>query len=206
MMSSEPDVQEDVLPGQILQAALHLYQKYGLNKVTMDDVSKAIGKSRATLYYYYKSRDEIFEAVMEQLMHEVMDEMERAVKQADSVEDKIRAFCLTKIRISEERKPFFGAMEAGMGEDEISAYAALMSGFHQRLMQEEESLLKKMLSAGMKQNKIRLLKLKERRMLIFVLLSGVRGIKRELQHKNDFGDLHAAVDTFTDMAVKWLQH
>lgn len=205
MMSSGLSVREDVLPGQILQAALQLYQKHGLKKVTMDDVSKAIGKSRTTLYYYYKNRDEIFGAVMEQLIHEVMDEMEKAVAEADSPENKIRAFCLTKIKVSEEKKAFFNAMEAGMDEDEISAHAAVMSSLHQRLMQEEAILLKKMLTAGMKQGKIRPMRPKERRMLIFVLLSGVRGIKRELQRKNDFGDLRAAVNTFTDMAVKWLQ-
>lgn len=205
MMSSGLSVREDVLPGQILQAALQLYQKHGLKKVTMDDVSKAIGKSRTTLYYYYKNRDEIFGAVMEQLIHEVMDEMEKAVAEADSPKNKIRAFCLTKIKVSEEKKAFFNAMEAGMDEDEISAHAAVMSSLHQRLMQEEAILLKKMLTAGMKQGKIRPMRPKERRMLIFVLLSGVRGIKRELQRKNDFGDLRAAVNTFTDMAVKWLQ-
>lgn len=205
MMSSGLSVREDVLPGQILQAALQLYQKHGLKKVTMDDVSKAIGKSRTTLYYYYKNRDEIFGAVMEQLIHEVMDEMEKAVAEADSPKNKIRAFCLTKIKVSEEKKAFFNAMEAGMDEDEISAHAAVMSSFHQRLMQEEAILLKKMLTAGMKQGKIRPMRPKERRMLIFVLLSGIRGMKRELQRKNDFGDLHAAVNTFTDMAVKWLQ-
>ncbi|WP_187774774.1 TetR/AcrR family transcriptional regulator [Pedobacter sp. BS3] len=203
-MSPEPSIQEDILPEQILQAALQLYLRHGLKKVTMDDVSKVIGKSRSTLYYYYKNRDEIFEAVMDALIREVLDEITRTVDQADTVENKIRAFCLAKIKTSEDRRPVFTAMEAGMDADEISRHAKTMSGVHRRLMKAEAELLKKVLTTGVKNSQIRPLRPKEQDMLIFILLSGIRGIRREMRHENNFSNLKPAVDTLTAMAMKWL--
>ena len=203
-MSIEPAIYEDILPEQILQAALQLYLKHGVRKVTMDDVSKVIGKSRSTLYYYYKNRDEIFEAVMEALIREVMDEIMQAVDEAGSVELKIRAFCLAKVKTSEDRRAIFAAMEAGMDADEISRHAKTMSNVHRQMMSREAALLKKVLSAGMKQGEVRPLKNKERDMLIFILLSGIRGIKREMKHEDDFSNLGAAVDTLTGMTMRWL--
>ena len=47
---------EDDIQKQILQAALQLFQAHGFRRVTMDDVAKAIGKGRSSLYYYYKSK------------------------------------------------------------------------------------------------------------------------------------------------------
>jgi len=197
--------QEDILPGQILQAALQLYQKQGLKKVTMDDVAKAIGKTRSALYYYYKNRDDIFEAVMAKLIAEVIGEIGRAIDQADTTEQKIRTFCLTKVKTSESRQSFFKAIEAGMDVDEISRHANLMSDIHKRMMQEEKTLLKSFLATGIKSGEIRSLKPKEQDMLIFILQSGIRGIRRELLHEGSFSRLPAAVETLTGMAMAWLK-
>lgn len=48
---------------QILDSAIDVFCKYGYSKVSMDDIAKAWGKSRTTLYYYYKNKLEIFEAL-----------------------------------------------------------------------------------------------------------------------------------------------
>ncbi|WP_345990272.1 helix-turn-helix domain-containing protein [Chryseobacterium sp. Chry.R1] len=56
---SQPLSQEEILKSQILQTAQDLYQRYGIKKVTMDDVAKAVGKTRSALYYYFKNRDEL---------------------------------------------------------------------------------------------------------------------------------------------------
>ncbi|GAA4307240.1 TetR/AcrR family transcriptional regulator [Compostibacter hankyongensis] len=203
-MSSTTSIQEEILPEQILQAALQLYLKHGLKKVTMDDVSKVIGKSRSALYYYYRNRDEIFEAVMETLIREVIDEIAVAMDHAGAVKDKIRAFGLTKIKTSEDRKAIFTAMEAGMDADEISRHTRTMSEVHKRMMKSEAALLKKALSEAAKNGDIRPLKPKEQEMLIFILLSGIRGIRREMRHDNDFSRLEITVDTLTEMIMKWV--
>jgi AcrR family transcriptional regulator len=205
IMASESIAQEDILPEQILQAASQLFLKHGLKKVTMDDVSRLIGKSRSSLYYYYKNRDEIFEAVMDALIHEVVDEMAEAVKNAVSVEEKIRAFCLTKVKTSEDKKAFFSSMEAGMDAEEISWHNQIMSDVHKRLMAAESSLLKTMFSAGVKSGEIRKLKPKELDSLIFILLSGIRGIRREMRYENDFSKLGTSVDTLTAIIMSWLK-
>jgi len=198
-------LQEDMLPEQILQAAYQLYQKHGLKKVTMDDVSKAIGKSRSALYYYYKNRDEIFEAVLDRLIRQVKQEIAIAMDNTTGVAQKIRAFCLAKIRTSEEKKSFFSAIETGLDAEEMSRHAQFMNDVHRRMMQAETELLKPMLQAGAKAGEIRPLKPREQESLIFVLQSGVRGIRRELALEDSFSRLNTAVDTFTAMTVAWLQ-
>ncbi|PSK91156.1 TetR/AcrR family transcriptional regulator [Taibaiella chishuiensis] len=197
--------QEDILRDQILRAALQLYQKHGLKKVTMDDVSRAIGKSRSTLYYYFKNRDDIFEAVMAMLIEEVTAEIKAAMDKARTLKEKLRAFCLTKVKTSEDRRPFFTAIEAGMNADEISRHAQIISSIHKRLMRAEGALLKAALVAAVSAGAIRSLKPKEQEMLIFILLSGIRGIRRELLQEDSFTRLQPAVDTLTGMAMCWLE-
>ncbi len=203
-MASTTPIQEDILATQILQAALQLYLKHGLKKVTMDDVSKVIGKSRSTIYYYFKSKDEIFEAVMEALVIEVIEEIAQAMEKEDNLEEQIRAFCLAKIKTSENKKTIFSAMEAGMDADEISIHVQIMGAVHMRLIKQETALIKKHLSFAASKRVIRSLKPKEQDMFIFILLSSTRGIKREMAYENNFGNLKTTIDTLTSMMMKWL--
>lgn len=204
-MSAEPNIVEDVLPEQILQAALQLYLKYGVKKVTMDDVAKLIGKSRTAIYYYYKNRDEIFDAVMQTLVHEVLGEIRQETDKADNLQAKLRAFCLAKIKSSESRRTIFSAMEQGMDADEISRHTQTMNSLHKQMMKGEAALLKSIISEGRANENIRPLKTKEMERLIFVLLSGIRGIKREMNHENDFSDMDAVIGTLVGMAMRWLE-
>jgi AcrR family transcriptional regulator len=197
-------IQEDMLPEQILKAALQLYQQYGIRKVTMDDVSRMIGKTRTTLYYYYKNKEELFEAVMDMLVKEITDEIAAAMNEAASLREKIAAFCSAKIKTAGERKAVLTALENGMDPNEISGHSKAMLEIHKRLMKRESALLKKSISFSMNNGEIRQLKPRETDMLVFIILTGIRGIKREMNYDNDFSKLNYAINTLADMAVCWL--
>jgi len=49
---------------QILLGALKVFKREGIEKTTMDQVANESGFGKATLYYYYSSKDEIFDDVM----------------------------------------------------------------------------------------------------------------------------------------------
>src|ERR1700754_5251835 len=102
-MSTSISTKEDLMQQQILAAAKRLFQQYGLAKVTMDDVARAIGKGRSSLYYYYKSKDEIFNAIMDIEIRHMLTAIARAVGRAATVEQKINAFCVTKLKVLREK-------------------------------------------------------------------------------------------------------
>ena len=53
------------LQGALLDAAEECFARFGLRKTTMEDVARAGGVSRATLYRYFKNRDELLLGVVE---------------------------------------------------------------------------------------------------------------------------------------------
>ncbi|MDP4278587.1 MAG: TetR/AcrR family transcriptional regulator, partial [Bacteroidota bacterium] len=48
---------------EIVLAAQKLIQKFGLKKTTMNEIAAACGKAKITLYYYYYSLDDVYDAV-----------------------------------------------------------------------------------------------------------------------------------------------
>lgn len=172
--------QDELLINQILQTAKSLYQRYGLKKVTMDDVAKSIGKTRTALYYYFKNRDELFEAVMLHLVQEVKDELENVIACEKDLEAKITTFCIAKVRGPEKSKSFIAAIESGMDNDERSKYANIMWNVHQKMMQAETILLKKIIQHAVDQKEIPAQNNSNLEVLLLVLLSSIRGIRREI--------------------------
>src|SRR6202165_1064867 len=122
IMSVSNPLKEDVIQDQILQAAKRLFQVHGLHKVTMDDVAKAIGKGRSSLYYYYKSKDEIFDAVMDIEFKEMLNAIAQAINQESTVEQKINAFCVTKLKVLREKRALYNTLDVGMDADEMSHF------------------------------------------------------------------------------------
>lgn len=50
---------------KIVDAGLHVLAEKGYHKTTMDDVADRLGISKGTLYLYFKSREELFRAIVE---------------------------------------------------------------------------------------------------------------------------------------------
>ena len=206
MSSPAPASQDDIIQQEILKAAIRLYQKFGPNGFTMDDLAAAAGRSRTSLYYYYKNRDEIYQAVMDKIARDIAAGIRQAVAAAETLRDKIYAFCDTKLKTSEEWKKVFSAMMATMDAEEQSNHAKVMYSWHKRLIHYESVILNEILADATRRKEMRVISASEQDTLIFLLYSGIRGVRREIFELNDPHDLKAALQLLTDMVVKWLKN
>lgn len=58
---------------QILGAAEEVILRYGVDKTTMDDIAKAVGVSRPTVYRYFADRDSLLSALIERRSRMLFD-------------------------------------------------------------------------------------------------------------------------------------
>jgi AcrR family transcriptional regulator len=203
-MPVEPTIKDDLFQEQVIKAAQQLFRQYGLQKVTMDDVAKAVGKGRSSLYYYYKNKIEIFGAVMDLEIGEILAEVTRAVDKAVGVEQQIYAFCVTKLKEARKRRTFYASLETGMDADEMTHYAKAEHTIRAKMMAQEGDLLKKILTAGVEKGELRALDQQELDGLVFVLRSSILGLKRELLADNNFRRMEPAIDILTRAIIHGL--
>ncbi len=195
---------EDLIQAQILEAAKQLFEVHGLAKVTMDDVAKAIGKGRSSLYYYYKSKDEIFDAVINIEITQTLTAMNKAVDQATTVEEKVNAFFATKLRARRGKGSFYNAMEAGMDADAISNFNKTKIVYHDLIMKREAAMLTQILNDGIKKGKLKKMDQNGMDALIFILLSTLHGLKSEMWLENNVRKIEPVVDELTRMIMHGL--
>ena len=84
-------------PGQeqrILQVAKELFTKRGFSNVAMRDICRAANVTPPTIYYYFKNKEALFDAVVRETitMSEFINRLEEESGKAQGHEAKIRAF------------------------------------------------------------------------------------------------------------------
>jgi AcrR family transcriptional regulator len=206
MMSSTAQApQDDMIQQEILKAAIRLYQKFGPNGFTMDHLAAAAGRSRTSLYYYYKNRDEIYQAVMDKIARDMTAEVRREVNAVETLRDKIYAFCHAKLKASEEWKKVFSAMMASMDAEEQSKHARVMYSWHKKLIHQESMILNEILAGATRRKEMRKIPPGDQDTLVFLIYSGIRGFRREIFELNDPHDLKTTLQLLTDMVVMWLK-
>jgi AcrR family transcriptional regulator len=90
-MSPRPDVSEE-RRSQILEAALKVFARLGLDKARMDDIVSESGLSKGAIYWYFKSKDEIIAAILDSLFNREMQELETLNAREGPVYERLLAF------------------------------------------------------------------------------------------------------------------
>lgn len=73
----------------ILHAAEHIFAKQGLAGARTDAIAAAAGVNKALIYYYFKSKDALYVAVVEEHMKEFSRQALVLLSNEESVKDKI---------------------------------------------------------------------------------------------------------------------
>lgn len=74
---------------RILEISEELFFRFGIRSVTMDDIAKALGISKKTIYNHFKDKDEIVEGVAEQTLQRDKCESEKIHDRAKDPIDEI---------------------------------------------------------------------------------------------------------------------
>ncbi|MCS7257983.1 MAG: TetR/AcrR family transcriptional regulator, partial [candidate division WOR-3 bacterium] len=92
----------EVKKEQILKAAGEVFARYGLSKTTIEDIAKAAGVGKSSIYYYFENKDEIFKAVIEEQVRAVQEKIKKAIETADNPIDKLKTFAVTRMKCFRE--------------------------------------------------------------------------------------------------------
>lgn len=74
---------------KLIDVARHLFAKNGMEDTTMNDIAVASSKGRRTLYTYFKSKEEVFYAVIEREMTRMSERLKLVADKDLEPEDKL---------------------------------------------------------------------------------------------------------------------
>jgi len=74
---------KEARPEEILEAALTMFTEKGFAGTRLDEIARAAGISKGTLYLYFKSKQEIFEAAIQHTIGPRLEQVEKLVGDDD---------------------------------------------------------------------------------------------------------------------------
>ncbi len=76
----------------IIRAAIQIFARDGLERGKIADIAKEAGIGKGTVYEYFSSKDEIFNAIVDTIMGDLLDASEKLYSMDLSPYDKLRTF------------------------------------------------------------------------------------------------------------------
>lgn len=188
---------DEIIIQSIIDAAKKLMQQYGLSKTTMEDIAKAAGKGKSTLYYYFKSKEEIFDAVINQEMDDFFQTVKTAVNKQVDASEMLKAYIITKIKTLKTKVNLYRfAIETDLHPDTIND---LFVKLKNRYDNEEKKLIGSILKLGIDNKLYRTEIQSEIGMLSELLVTCVRGVELEIITQNKYKTLTDKADMLVNI-------
>lgn len=87
---------------KLVDIARQLFAKKGIEGTTMNDIAVASGKGRRTLYTYFKSKADVYYAVIESELERLSDKLDEVAAKKTSPQDKIIELIYTHLSMIKE--------------------------------------------------------------------------------------------------------
>lgn len=102
-MKEEPIVHQN----RIADEAEKLFSKHGIDNTSMDEIAKMAGYSKATLYVYFKNKEEIVSFLSLKSMSKLRDAISKAVDSSEGSRAKFIAICRALADYQNEYPEYF---------------------------------------------------------------------------------------------------
>jgi AcrR family transcriptional regulator len=95
---------------KIIKTAGQIFSRYGFKKTTMEEIARALKMGKSSIYYYYQSKEEIFEAVVLNEANILRNELTTAIKSVDSPIGKMRNYVFVRMKSFEKLANYYNAI------------------------------------------------------------------------------------------------
>ncbi|MCX2477854.1 TetR/AcrR family transcriptional regulator [Pedobacter sp. MC2016-15] len=187
---------DEIVIEEILSGAKKLFGKHGLKKTTMEEIATAAGKGKSTLYYYFPSKNEIFEAVVEDEMKNVVKRIREAVNASLTAKDKLKAFLQAQITsiigFHSFREVLF---------DDLLASMRMLIWIKSRYEQIQIDMIKEILLGGCQSGEFKEMSADRMNKMSFVMVTAFRGLHFPLSIELSELQTNEYFDEMIDMLI-----
>ena len=176
-MKTKQQVVSEFRRTEILNAARSVFARKGFVRGIMDAIAKEAGLAKGTVYLYFRSKEEIYRAVVDHNMEFLKKDTLERIDAAKTLKDKIRAFTLARLENAEAKKEIFRIMDTESGS------LSLTRSQYRRWLREPVLLLASAIEKASKRGEIRRVPSQEVAWLIADMTRGT--IQRRLLGQTD---------------------
>ena len=173
----------------IIKTAQKLFARFGFNKTTVDEIASAAHIAKSTLYHHFASKEDIFRAVIEREGKTLAKRIREAVEEADTPQEKLRAYVITRMDHLRELANFYSALR-----DEYLEHYPFIESVRQKDFEDEMAMFREILSEGLRKKALNL-KGGDVEMTALAVITALKGLEYPWTAQTGIADIneHAEV-------------
>lgn len=181
----------------IIETARKLFGKYGFNKTSVDDIAHQLHIAKGTIYHYFKSKVDILEEVISREEKLLRDELKRNIDAAETPQDKLRAFVITRFNFIKNLSNYYDALK----EDYLSNHA-FIERVRKSDLEKDLNIVSQILEEG--KSKF-VFNIHNVYFTASAILTAIHGLEYPLVINNQFRDFERSVDELLKILLKGIE-
>ena len=169
----------------IVGVARRIFTRYGFRKATMEEIASTSQMGKSSIYYYFKSKEEIFRAVVEFEARMLKERLSRIIGKNNSPPERLKAYILFRLHHVRTLENFYAALN-----EETLSHMDFILDIRRNFEIEEQQLVGEILEDGMKQGVFQLSSSKIGAIAISTMMKGLElPLLLDEAHKTDREEL-----------------
>jgi TetR/AcrR family transcriptional regulator len=190
---------------EILEAARNRFAHYGFSKVTMDEIALDVGMGKASLYYYFPTKEDLFKSVINKEQNLFEGEIEKLFCRKMSAENKLRNYVKKRLEYFHELVNL-STLNVNTLVDIKLMFKELFEDFEQK----ELELIHRILDEGKKNGEFDHKMHQDTTKIFLHLLQGLRlriikFIKDNRMEKENYDELKEEMLAFVEIFIKGIK-
>lgn len=175
----------------IVTAAREVFGRYGFRKATMEDIAHAARKGKSSLYHYFKSKEEVFQAVVEKEGGIVELQMEQALEKEKTPQAKICTYTIRRMEILNQVANFYSAFK-----DEYLEQYAFIQKLRRKFDRWELATIKSILQEGVDKG---VFVVRDLELAAFTIVTAMKGLEYHWAMQKDISKMRNGISSLFEI-------
>lgn len=204
-MKTDNEIREDKIR-LIISAAQKLFGIYGAEKTSMREIADDIHLSKASLYYYFPDKENLYRAVLEKEQTEFLETLEKDIRDNPDPAECLRHYALNRLSY------FKYLVNLGrISPASISDFKPLIADSFRDFREKEKKLVMEVLERGQNSGQFRMADIYGTASLFLEILRGLRSVflsnkKLIIINDEEYKELSNRIASATDIFIKGLMY
>ncbi len=144
-------MKKDIKRENIITAAGNIFGRYGFREARMEKVAKEAGMGKSSLYYYFISKEELFEAVVEREAENLKNEIIRATKDITDPYKRMKIYVISRMKAFNQSINLYTAVKTNYLD-----HLPFIEKVRTKYDKEEMKMVENILKDGVRNNRFKL--------------------------------------------------
>ncbi len=190
-------IQSSAVKSRIVGAATKFFSQFGFHKTTMGDIALKIHKVKGAIYYYFDSKEELYNEVLKQELTSVQIQLNEIVNSNGNSVEVLGRYTKTRLKLLNEAKNYHETIKA----DFIERYG-FVDDVRKDFDEFERTQLLTILSKGKEEGHLEFSDINSTVNLILMLL---KSIEIPLFLQEEYKEYHQSIDELISMLSASMQ-